>query len=451
MGKTGDDVRVTTETPHAPAEGAIPAAPPGVLIDGAPASASAPASPPKETRARLDSIDLLRGIVMVVMLLDHTRDFFHREAFSFDPTELAKTDAVLFFTRWVTHFCAPVFVFLAGTSACLQLARGKTKRELSRFLLTRGLWLVVLEFTVVRTAIFFHLDYREAGMAQVIWAIGVSMIVLAALIHLPLRVVGAFGVLMIVLHNLLDRIQVPFWLPGSPLPSLREVGWVLLHQQGLVPVPLPFVEGGGGAVFVAYPLVPWVGVMAAGYAFGTLYQSTPERRRRVLVALGAAFVCAFVVLRALNIYGDPQPWAAQARGALFTLLSFLNVTKYPPSLLFLLMTLGPALIALALFERAGRRGALSRVFINFGRVPLFFYVLQWVTAHGLAVLVGYLAGRPVAWQFASFADKPRPNPHAFDLWVVYVFWAVGLLLLYPLCRWFAGVKQRRKDWWLSYL
>ncbi|HZB46918.1 MAG TPA: heparan-alpha-glucosaminide N-acetyltransferase domain-containing protein [Pyrinomonadaceae bacterium] len=446
MEKTVNNPAPTGEAAPAPVEGAIPAVPPGVLVDGALALAAAPASPPKETRTRLDSIDLLRGLVMVVMLLDHTRDFFHHGALNFDPTDLAKTNAPLFLTRWVTHFCAPVFVFLAGTSAYLQLARGKSKRELSRFLLTRGLWLVVLEFTVVRAAVLFNFDYRELGVAQVIWAIGVSMIVLAALVHLPLRVVGALGVLMIVLHNLLDRFKVPFWQgPGTPEPSFWQAVWLVLHQQG--PLPLP----GGTSTFIIYPLIPWVGVMAAGYAFGALYRLTPERRRRILLALGASMIAAFVVLRAVSLYGDPKPWAAQSRGALFTVLSFLNVEKYPPSLLFLLMTLGPAIMALAWFERAGRRGPLARVLITFGRVPLFFYVLQWVTAHALAILVGYLAGQSVAWQFANFADKPYPNPNGFDLWVVYVFWAVGLVLLYPLCRWFAGVKQRRRDRWLSYL
>lgn len=445
MEKPVNKVPATMETPPAPVEGAIPVVPPAGIVEGAAGAASS--SPlPQEARTRLDSIDLLRGLVMVVMLLDHTRDFFHHGALNFDPTDLTKTNAALFFTRWVTHFCAPVFVFLAGTSAFLQLARGKSKGELSRFLLTRGLWLVVLEFTVVRAAVLFNFDYRELGVAQVIWAIGVSMIVLAALIHLPLRVVGAFGVLMIVLHNLLDGIKVPFWQgPGTPAPDFWQAVWMVLHQQG--PLPLP----GGTSTFIIYPLVPWIGVMAAGYAFGALYRLTPERRRRILLALGASMTVAFVVLRAVNVYGDPQPWAVQSRGVLFTVLSFLNVTKYPPSLLFLLMTLGPAVMALAWFERTSSRGPVARVLITFGRVPLFFYVLQWLTAHALAVLVGYLAGQPVAWQFANFSDKPFPNPNGFDLWVVYVFWLVGLVLLYPLCRWFAAVKQRRKDWWLSYL
>lgn len=435
-------VQTTAEAPPAPTEGAIPGVPPAVVAAGA--MAAVPAPPPKDGRARLDSIDLLRGLVMVVMMLDHTRDFFHQGALNFDPTDLTKTNAPVFFTRWITHFCAPVFVFLAGTGAYLQLVRGKSKAELSKFLLTRGLWLIVLEFTVVRWAVLFNLDYRELGVAQVIWAIGVSMIVLAGLVHLPLRAVAVASMAMIVLHNLLDGVKVTQWQgPGTPAPGFWEAVWLVLHQQG--PLPLPF----GSTTFIIYPLVPWVGVMAAGYAFGALYELEAERRRRILLALGAGLTIAFVVVRAINLYGDPQPWSVQS-SALFTVLSFLNLTKYPPSLLYLLMTLGPALIALAWFERAGR-GPFARVLVTFGRVPLFFYILQWVAAHGLAILVGYLAGQSVAWQFANFAEKPYPNPNGFDLWVVYVFWLVGLLLLYPLCRWFAGVKQRRKDWWLSYV
>ena len=225
--------------------------------------------PKKPARSRIDSIDLLRGIVMVIMMLDHTRDFVHNAALQFDPLDLSRTNVWLFFTRWITHFCAPVFVFLAGTGAYLQFARGKSKRELSRFLISRGLWLILLEFTVVRFGVFFSPDPRLLGFLQVIWVIGVSMIVLAALIHLPLSVIGTFGLVMIALHNVLDRFVIQGWQgPGSPVPSLGAKLWIILHQQGGFPVagfPSPLL-------FVAYPLIPWVGVMAAGYAFGALYQ-----------------------------------------------------------------------------------------------------------------------------------------------------------------------------------
>ncbi len=392
---------------------------------------------PASSAWRVDAVDLLRGVVMVIMLLDHTREFFHREALNFDPADLTKTNTLLFFTRWVTHFCAPVFVFLAGAGAFLQMARGKSKAELSRFLITRGLWLILLELTVIRVIVWFNFDFHFAFMLQVIWVIGVSMILLAGLIYLPLRAVVIGGVGMIALHNLLDNIKVQSggW----------DVVWMILHRQGVVFL-TPKIYG-----LALYPLIPWVGVLAAGYCFGAVYKWEAERRRRVLIWLGASLLLAFVVLRGLNVYGDPSRWSAQ-KNSWFTILSFLNVTKYPPSLLFLLLTLGAAILALPWFERM-KHGFLSRVMITFGRVPLFFYLGQWLTAHGLAVIAGYLAGQPVGWLFAGLMEQPRPNPGnlGFSLSVVYVFWFLGLLLLYPLCRWFAEVKRRRRDWRLSYL
>lgn len=401
---------------------------------------------PETSTQRVNAVDLLRGIVMVIMLLDHTREFFHRDVLDFDPTDLTKTNTLLFFTRWITHFCAPIFVFLAGTGAYLQTLRGKSKSELSKFLVTRGLWLIALEFTVIRVLVWFNLDFHFALMLQVIWVIGVGMIVLAGLIYLPLRAVAIGSIAMIALHNLLDKIQVQgFPAPNTPPPGFWGSVWILLHQQGMIFF-TPKVYA-----LVLYPLIPWVGVLAAGYCFGAFYQWDAARRQRFLFRLGAALLLMFVVLRAINVYGDPSRWSGQ-KNWWFTLMSFVNVTKYPPSLLFLLMTIGAAILALTWFERM-RQGALSRIFITFGRVPLFFYIGQWITAHGLAVLVGWLVGQPIAWQFSGLFDKPSPNPGnlGFSLWVVYLFWFVGLLLLYPLCRWFAAVKRRRNDWWLSYL
>ena len=411
-----------------------------------------PVDPGPATPRRLDSIDLLRGIVMVIMMLDHTRDFVHSGALHFDPTDLSQTTVTVFFTRWITHYCAPIFVFLAGTGAYLQFMRGKSKSELSRFLLTRGLWLIVLELTIVRLGIFFSPDYTFLGFLQVIWVIGVSMIILAALIHLPLKLIGGFGIAMIFLHNLLDRFQVTGWHgPGTPIPGFGAKLWILLHQPfTLFPV-LPFTSP---VVVVVYNIIPWVGVMAAGYAFGSLYSLDVARRRRVLLTMGAGATVLFLALRAINLYGDPSHWSSQKNLA-FTVLSFLNTTKYPPSLLFLLMTLGPAMLALALFE-SGKdfAGPLRKALVTFGRVPLFFYILQWYTAHAMAIVVGLIAGQPVAWQWQSpvvkFASPPPPGV-GFRLWVVYLCWIAGVALLYPLCKWFAGVKARRKDWWLSYL
>jgi hypothetical protein len=251
---------------------------------------------------------------------------------------------------------------------------------------------------------------------------------------------------MIALHNLLDQIKVQsFPVPGSPPQGLSDAVWMLLHQQGVLFL-TPNVYG-----LMLYPLIPWVGVLAAGYCFGAFYQWEAGRRRRMLLKLGAGLLLGFVLLRSLNVYGDPNRWSVQ-ENVWFTVLSFLNVTKYPPSLLFLLMTLGPSMLGLFWFEREGR-GPISRIFITFGRVPLIFYMGQWVTAHCLAVIVGYIAGQPISWLLVGPLDQPRPNPGnlGFSLWVVYVFWLVGLLLLYPLCRWFAEVKRRRRDWWLSYL
>jgi uncharacterized membrane protein len=423
------------------------------------AASTEPSTPSRPAVGRVDSIDLLRGIVMVVMMLDHTRDFVHRDVLQgFDPTDLSHTNAMLFFTRWITHFCAPVFVFLAGTGAYLQWARGKSKRELSRFLLTRGLWLIVLEFTVVRFFVFFHLDYRFMGAAQVIWVIGVSMILLAGLIHLPLRLVAAFGVGMIFLHNLLDGIHVQGWRgPDSPVPGVWAKLWIILHQ----PFEAMPVDGfPSPVVFVVYPIIPWVGVMAAGYAFGALYQMDAERRRKLLITMGSVATALFVILRLINRYGDPSRWSRQDSWA-FTILSFLNTTKYPPSLLFLLMTLGPAMLLLAWIEandvalRDRSHSVLNRIrkfFITFGRVPLFFYLLQWLTAHLIAVVVHWTAGKPVAWMFSSQIMLSGPPPGmGFSLGVVYICWIVGVILLYPLCKWFAGVRARRRDWWLSYL
>jgi uncharacterized membrane protein len=400
---------------------------------------------------RIDSIDLLRGIVMVIMMLDHTRDFVHNAVFQFDPTDLSRTNVALFFTRWITHYCAPVFVFLAGTGAYLQLARGKSKAELSRFLVTRGLWLIFLEITVVKLGVFFNPDIRFLGFLQVIWVIGVSMIVLAMLIYLPKSAIAAFGLLMIALHNLLDSFSVQGSNgPGTPVPSIGAKVWMLLHKpfSGF-----PILGDGTPIILVIYPLVPWIGVMAAGYAFGALYQLDAQRRRRLLLIIGSTAILLFILIRGINIYGDPSPWSSQ-KNFVFTVLSFVNTTKYPPSLLFLLMTLGPAILALALFESSDAGGAVRKFFVTFGRVPLFFYILQWFTAHGIAILLHFAFGKPTSWLWRSplsFFGAPQAGEIGFNLAVVYLAWIGGVLLLYPLCRWFARVKQRRRDWWLSYL
>ena len=413
--------------------------PTGTVIPG-PLSAPASAAPPAR-RARIDSVDLLRGAVMVLMLLDHTREYVHRDGLVFDPSDLSRTTVVLFLTRWVTHFCAPAFVFLAGTGVALQLARGRSRRELSRFLLTRGAWLVFLEFTLVRFGVTFDLDYRAfPGMLQVIWAIGVSMMVLAALIHLRTRWIAAIGIAIVALHNLTDPLSVTL-APGAS-PGAGEALWMVLHQPGFVPVL-------GVRLLVLYPVLPWIGVLLCGYCLGHVYGWDAERRRRLLVRLGLGMIAAFLLLRLANLYGNPFPWSAQ-KNAAFTVLSFINTSKYPPSLLFVLMTLGPALLVLAWVEGT-RRGPAGRALVTFGRVPLFFYLLQWPVAHGMGLLLSLAAGKPTSHFFGMPGFTP-PEPGAgFSLGVAYLCWAAGVALLYPLCRWFAAVKQRRDDWWLSYL
>ena len=363
--------------------------------------------------------------MIVLMALDHVRDYFTGVRFS--PLDLTQTDPALFLTRWITHFCAPTFIFLAGVSAWL-VSRRCTRSELTRFLLTRGLWLVFLEFTVVTLAWTFNLRYDLGLFLQVLWAIGVSMMVLALLVRVPLPWIGAFAVVMIAGHNLLDGIEPATFGALAPL-------WAVLHVQ--MPIPVGFVH---------YPLIPWVGVMALGYVLGGVFELEPARRRRVLLVLGSGMIAVFIALRLANGYGDPHPWAPQS-SAMLTLLSFLNVHKYPPSLLYLLVTLGPALLLLVWFESA--RGALANLLEVFGRVPLFFYVLHIALAHALAGVVALLAGHGMSVLTGFFFDFPPT--WGYGLPVVYAAWLVVLALLYPLCRWFADLKRRRNDWWLSYL
>jgi uncharacterized membrane protein len=419
-------------------------------------SESIEATPKPARRSRIDSVDLLRGLVMVIMLIDHTRDFVHHDTFFYDPTDMSKTYPVLFFTRWITHFCAPVFVFLSGAGAYFQLARGKSKPELSKFLVTRGLWLIVLELFVIRFLVFWNFAYDQIlGFAQVIWVIGWSMILLSILIYLPIRAIAAFGIGMIALHNLLDGVRVTPWQgPNSAVPGFIGHLWIILHQGGIA---LPF--GFPGPIWlILYPLIPWLGVMAAGYAFGSIYNGTPEERRRTLMRWGLALTIGFILIRATNIYGDPRDWATQ-KSPLMTIASFLNLQKYPPSLLYLMMTIGPSMIALSFWERYNakpgeqpKRGPIAQMLITYGKVPLFFYLLQWMYAHSAGYLLSLIAGKPTSMYFNLPGFGPPPSDNAgFSLLTVYAVWLAGVLLLYPLCKWYAGVKARRNDWWLSYL
>ncbi len=387
---------------------------------------------PLPEEARLASIDLLRGIVMVLMALDHTRDFFSVAGLDIRDVD----DPALFLTRWITHVCAPVFVFLAGTSAFLHGARGRTPAQLSRFLFIRGLWLVLLEVTVVRFAWTFSV-VPDFVMLQVLWVLGISMIVLAGLIHLPRPAIAAIGIGMIAAHNLFDAIRAE---------DLGHLGWLwsVLHQ------PLRLHPAPDLVVYPLYSLIPWIGVMAAGYALGPVMLLAPEQRRRRLAGLGVAVTAAFLALRAVNLYGDPTPWAWHDHPAA-TALSFVNTEKYPPSALFLAMTLGPALLALAAFD--GARGPLARAFMIFGRAPLFYYVAHLLLLQCLALMYGIALLGGLAVLFEGLPEGPVAKPEGYGLTLpgIYVLWLLVVAALYLPCRWFSGMKSRRSGGWLSYL
>jgi uncharacterized membrane protein len=380
---------------------------------------------------RLESVDVVRGVIMIIMALDHTRDFFGIPGQN--PTDLATATPALFLTRWITFFCAPVFFLLTGTGAYLSLRR-KSRGELSRFLLTRGLWLIFLEVVVVRCLAYqFNFDYRVT-MLLVLWALGWAMITLSALVRLPAFVATTFGVLMIAGHNLLDSVK-----SASPL-------WSILHSPGFV------VNTPDHVVFAAYPLIPWIGVTAVGYGLGQVYSWDTDRRRAFLLRLGLILCLAFLVIRGINAYGDPSHWTRQ-RTPLLTVLSFLNTTKYPPSLLFLLMTLGPAMIFLWAVDR--RTPRILRPALVIGKVPLFYYVLHFSLIHLLAVATCYVRYGSAHWMFESpdLGHYPfsAPPGWGYSLAVIYLIWACVVVAMYPLCRWFAALKQRRSDPWLSYL
>ncbi len=380
-------------------------------------------------RPRLDAVDLLRGVVMALMLLDHTRDFF--SATGFNPRDVHAP--ALFLTRWVTHFCAPVFIFLAGASAFLYGARGRSTAEVSRFLFTRGLFLIVLELTAVRLAWSFSVA-PDFLVFQVIWALGISMVALALLVHLPRTVVATLALAVIAGHNLLDGIKAQDFGDAASM-------WKFLHESG------PILIGQTRAI-VAYPLLPWIAVMAAGWACGPVLLRDDASRRRWLLAAGLGLLALFAVLRAINGYGDPVPWAQQA-SFLATVLAFINAEKYPPSLAYLAMTLGPALLALAAFRNSPP--VALKPLLDIGRVPLLFYVAHLFVLHALAVLWAEATIGDSAWLFGGLGIGSKPQNYGASLPMVYAIALATLFLLHPLCRKFAALKQRRKDGWLSYL
>jgi uncharacterized membrane protein len=375
------------------------------------------------------SVDVVRGAVMVLMALDHVRDYVTNVRFQ--PEDLSQSSVALFATRWVTHFCAPTFFLLAGVGIGIAQLRGKVAGELSRYLVTRGLWLLVLELIITPIGWRFSLDLLPA-FALVLWALGWSMILMALLIHLPRAVLAVLSLALIFGHNLFDAIR-----PDS-LGSLAGL-WHMLHQPGFV---MPDV------LFVGYPLIPWVAVMALGYLLADVYEWDEARRRKLLIGAGLAAIALFLVLRGLNGYGNTAPWSPQRTSGL-TVASFLNVRKYPPSLDFLLMTLGPALIALALTERV--RGWFARVLSVYGRVPLFFYVTHIFVAHAAGMLLALVQGGELRRIPIITDPASLPSWYGLPLPGVYAVWAAVVLALYYPCLRFARLKETRQDWWLSYL
>jgi len=404
--------------------------------------AATPLTADTTSKPRIASIDLVRGMVMILMAIDHVRVYSGVPAGG--PT------AGVFFTRWITHFCAPAFIFLAGTSIFLY-ARKHT--HVSRYLLIRGAWLILLEFTFLRLAWTFNFDFRHYEMAGVIWVIGCCMILMAGLVKLPLAAVGAIGVAIIGAHNLMDP-HMRTLLEGLDQNRLSGL-WKIMYV-GFFAGPIQFGADGPNLI-VLYSIIPWIGVMAAGYAFGKILTLEPARRRRLCVTIGLSAIGLFLVLRGFNLYGDPRPWHAAVAGRnglppMPGLFAFLNTTKYPASLSFLLMTLGPIITLIPLLENIG--GRITRAIIVLGRVPFFFYMLHIPLIHALALVVSKVRlGLVSPWLFTNhpMGNPEPPDGYVWSLPLLYLVWAITIVLLYFACRWFAALKLRRNDWSLQYL
>jgi uncharacterized membrane protein len=403
-----------------------------------PASTFEKATTQLRSTVRIQSIDFLRGLVMIIMALDHVRDYFHADAFLYNPLDLQKTSVALFFTRWITHFCAPVFVFLAGTSAFMVGVR-KGPKELSSFLLKRGLWLILMEVTVMNFAWFFNIQFSLIVL-QVIWVLGIGMILLGAAVRLPFKMIFALGIVLVAGHNLLDGIHVED-------NNAAAIGWSLLHEfRGF--------QLGAFFLYIGYPILPWTGIMLLGYCFGKLYQNDVDaaQRKKILLRLGLGMLLLFAALRSFNIYGDPAPWSVQA-SPLYSFLSFINVSKYPPSLLYVLITIGPAMLLLAISEKL--TGKLSQYVVALGRVPLFYYIIHVYLIHIVATMAALAMGYPLdAMVFNTWiTDSPALKGYGFSLGITYVIWIAIVLALYPLCLWYDRYKlsHAKEKWWLSYL
>lgn len=388
-------------------------------------------------KSRIYSLDLLRGLVMIIMALDHTRDFFHFDAFAHDPLDLATTSHYLYFTRWITHFCAPVFVLLAGTSIFLQGLR-KNKSELSAFLFKRGLWLIFIELVVINFAWTFDFAFK-AFVMQVIWAIGISMMLMGLVIRLHFKFILITGLLIVFGHNVFDFNESTH---HGFLWDLLRNGNFAFHSIG-----------GGHQLVIIYPFVPWLGLMMLGYCFGKIYEPSfnPVQRKKLLLWSGMGVILFFVILRFLNGYGNPFQWSLQST-PVFTLLSFLNVHKYPPSLLFVCITIGPALLFLSFFENSNNK--LTRAISVYGRVPFFYYILHFYMLHVLCMVLFLARGHAFSEVTPDIYGIPfgfMIAGEGYSLGIVYLIWILLVLALYPLCKWFNEYKKRKNYWWLSYL
>ncbi len=390
-----------------------------------------------ENRTRIRSIDLLRGLVMIIMALDHTRDFTHIDGMSGNPLDFATTTPLLFMTRWITHFCAPVFVFLAGTSAYLMGLR-KTKAELSRFLITRGIWLVFVEVVIINLVFSFDIHYGFIGL-QTIWSIGISMIILGLAIRLPFAALLTLGLVIVFGHNLLDLYEKGH---TGPFP----VWYSFLHAGGF------FRLWDNHYLGIMYPFLSWSGLMMTGYCFGKIMDNNDEvKRKQTLLKLGAGIVLLFIALRAINVYGDPDPWSSQ-KDTLFTVFSFINTHKYPPSLLYMCMTIGPAILFMAI--AGNKQNRLTRIISVYGRVPFFYYVLHFFLIHLVSAALFLSRGHSIAEGFHNTGGGPNfiIQGEGYGLRVVYLVWIGVVVALYPLCKWYDNYKTNHKEkWWLSYL
>jgi uncharacterized membrane protein len=387
---------------------------------------------------RIQSIDILRGLIMLIMALDHVRDFFHNGGALGDPTNMATTTPFLFFTRWITHFCAPTFVFLSGTSAYLAGMR-RTKSELSTFLIKRGLWLIFVEVAILSLAFSLNPLYNTI-ILQVMWAIGFSMLLLGLVVRAPLQVIAILGGLIFFSHDILDYLHLPKTGAGFILDNM------FLTARGTV-----FPLGNNYFIFDLYAVIPWTGVMLLGYVFGSLYKPSfdQQKRKKILLYTGLSLLVLFFILRIVNRYGDPAPWAVQRNGV-YTLLSFFNVSKYPPSLLYSCLTLGVALVFLSLTEHV--KNKLTAIFVVYGSVPFFYYVLHFYTIRALSIIMFFALGYHSS-QIIS-PNSPflfRPETFGFNLWGVYLVWFFVIAVLYLPCRWFSKYKKTHHKWWLSYL